>query len=152
MTRMRDLVEGLIVRLEQDGPHDHHPQKGRPTGDLFDFVCKWGRKGGCERIAGVAGDEVSAPTMLCPAQKRCALVHACMGKGQRCMNACTKPSRVPESSWTYLDGRGRPVDMSTAPRDSAHLATPLAQEVEMEKRARRRHGAAPGSPLHTPVY
>ena len=149
---MRDLVEGLVVRLEQDGPHDHHPLKGLPTGNLFDFWGKRGRKGECERIAGAAGDGASTPTMLSPVQKRCALVHACMGKGQRCMNACTKPSRVPESSWTYLDGRGRPVDMSTAPRDSAHLATPLAHDVEMERRAWRRHGAAPGSPLHTPVY
>ena len=97
-------------------------------------------------MAGAAEDGASTPTMLSPVQKRCALVHACMGKGQRCMNACTKPSRVPESSWTYLDGRGRPVDMSTAPRDSAHLATPLARKVEMERRETVRHGAAPGSP------
>ena len=50
------------------------------------------------------------------------------------MSACTKPSGVPGSSWTYLVGRHIPVEMSTAPRDSAHLATPLALKVEMERR------------------
>ena len=96
---MRDLVEGLVVRLEQDGPHDHHPQKGRPTGDLFDFGCKWGRKGGCERIAGAAGDEVNTRSMLFPTGKRCALMHACMGKGQCCAGASTKPPSMLGFGW-----------------------------------------------------
>ena len=41
---MRDLVEGLVVRLEQDGSHDHHPSKALPTYNLFDFPGKQGRK------------------------------------------------------------------------------------------------------------
>ena len=123
------------------------PPKGLPTGDLFDFGCKWGRKGGggrthsrrCRGWGEHADHAMSSPKAM--------RARACMHGQRAALHECMHQTF--QSAGIELDLPCRPAHTSRDEHCTSRQrppCNPTCPRSRDREKGNSRHGAAPAHP------